>query len=64
MIISQGSDIAAGTAAALAAGSIAFKEKGDTAYSDQLLSAAKSLYAFAKAHRYKSIYIYSFFMTV
>ncbi|KAI8767229.1 endoglucanase E-4 [Biomphalaria glabrata] len=47
----KGSDIAAGTAAALAAGSIAFKEKGDTAYSDQLLSAAKSLYAFAKAHR-------------
>ncbi|KAH9505671.1 hypothetical protein Btru_055470 [Bulinus truncatus] len=45
------SDIAAGTAAALAAGSIVFKGKGDTAYSNKLLSAAKSLYAFAKSHR-------------
>ncbi|KAH9505665.1 hypothetical protein Btru_055449 [Bulinus truncatus] len=48
----KGSDIAAGTAAALAAGSIVFKGKGDTAYSDQLLNAAKSLYAFAKSHRF------------
>ncbi|KAI8767218.1 FMRFamide [Biomphalaria glabrata] len=47
----KGSDIAAGTAAALAAGSIAFKDKGDAAYSNQLLSAAESLYAFAKANR-------------
>ncbi|XP_059173971.1 endoglucanase E-4-like [Physella acuta] len=47
----KGSDIAAETAAALAAGSIAFKTKGDTAYSSQLLAAAESLYAFAKANR-------------
>ncbi|XP_059173976.1 endoglucanase E-4-like [Physella acuta] len=47
----KGSDIAAETAAALAAGSIVFKAKGDTAYSTQLLTAAQSLYAFAKANR-------------
>ncbi|XP_059173960.1 endoglucanase E-4-like [Physella acuta] len=47
----KGSDIAGGTAAALAAGAIAFKDKGDTAYSNQLLTAAQSLYAFAKANR-------------
>ncbi|KAI8767426.1 endoglucanase E-4 [Biomphalaria glabrata] len=47
----NGSDIAAETAAALAAGSIAFKENGDAAYSTQLLTAAESLYSFAKTHR-------------
>ncbi|KAK6970552.1 endoglucanase A-like isoform X2 [Biomphalaria glabrata] len=47
----KGSDISGGVAAALAAGAIAFKDKGDTAYSSQLLSAAESLYAFAKANR-------------
>ncbi|XP_059173975.1 endoglucanase E-4-like [Physella acuta] len=47
----KGSDIAAETAAALAAGSIVFKTKGDTTYSSQLLAAAQSLYSFAKANR-------------
>ncbi|CAL1532027.1 unnamed protein product [Lymnaea stagnalis] len=47
----KGSDQAAGTAAALAAGSIAFKTKGDTAYATSLLDAAKTLYTFAKANR-------------
>uniref|UniRef100_A0A2C9KFJ4 Endoglucanase n=1 Tax=Biomphalaria glabrata TaxID=6526 RepID=A0A2C9KFJ4_BIOGL len=47
----RGSDVAAGTAAALAAGSIVFKEKGDTVYSNQLLSAAQSLYTYAKTYR-------------
>lgn len=47
-----GSDVAGETAAAMAAGSIAFKSK-DSAYSIQLLTASKSLYAFAKAHRGK-----------
>ncbi|XP_035827303.1 endoglucanase 20-like [Aplysia californica] len=46
-----GSDIAGETAAALAAGSIAFRSKGDSGYADRLLGAAKSLYAFAKSHR-------------
>jgi len=45
---SHGSDIAGGTAAAMAAGSIAFKDKGDTAYATQLLTAAESLYSFGK----------------
>ncbi|XP_025084443.1 LOW QUALITY PROTEIN: uncharacterized protein LOC112558290 [Pomacea canaliculata] len=43
-------DIAAEWAACMAAGSILFKEKGDTSYAAQLLTAAESLYAFAKAH--------------
>ncbi|KAH9524325.1 hypothetical protein Btru_054153 [Bulinus truncatus] len=47
----NGSDIAAETAAALAVGSIAFKDKGDLVYSTQLLTAAESLYSFAKSHR-------------
>ncbi|KAK0059958.1 endoglucanase E-4 [Biomphalaria pfeifferi] len=46
----RGSDVAAGTAAALAAGSIVFKEKGDTVYANQLLSAAQSLYTYAKTY--------------
>ncbi|KAK3784996.1 hypothetical protein RRG08_037948 [Elysia crispata] len=48
---SKGSDIAGETAAALAAGAIAFKDKGDNSYSTQLLAAAESLYSFAKANR-------------
>jgi len=48
---SPGSDIAGGTAAALAAGSIAFKDKGDTAYATELLTAAESLYSFGKNNR-------------
>uniref|UniRef100_A0A2C9JXZ5 Endoglucanase n=1 Tax=Biomphalaria glabrata TaxID=6526 RepID=A0A2C9JXZ5_BIOGL len=47
----KGSDIAAGTAAALAAGSIVFLDNGDTDYSQELLTAAESLYSFAKANR-------------
>ncbi|BFZ06316.1 hypothetical protein BsWGS_09355 [Bradybaena similaris] len=47
----HGSDIAGGTAAALATGAIAFKDKGDASYANQLLNAAKSLYTFAKSHR-------------
>uniref|UniRef100_A0A2C9JEE4 Endoglucanase n=1 Tax=Biomphalaria glabrata TaxID=6526 RepID=A0A2C9JEE4_BIOGL len=46
-----GSDIAGGTAAALAAGAIAFKAKGDNDYSNTLLTAAESLYSFAKTYR-------------
>ncbi|ESO83674.1 hypothetical protein LOTGIDRAFT_197134 [Lottia gigantea] len=45
-----GSDVAGGTAAALAAGSIAFKSK-DHGYSSKLLNSAKSLYQFAKNHK-------------
>jgi endoglucanase len=50
----KGSDIAGGTAAALATGAIVYKDKGDTVYANQLLRAAKSLYDFAKSHRYDS----------
>jgi endoglucanase len=46
-----GSDIAAGTASALAVGSIVFKDKGDSAYASQLLDAAKGVYTLAKNHR-------------
>ncbi|XP_059173955.1 endoglucanase 4-like isoform X2 [Physella acuta] len=49
-----GSDVTAGTAAALAVGSLVFKDKGDTAYSTQLLTAAESLYKFA--NDYKGLY--------
>ncbi|KAK6177036.1 hypothetical protein SNE40_015224 [Patella caerulea] len=45
-----GSDVAGETAAALAAGSIAFKSH-DHGYSGKLLTAAKSLYTFAKSHK-------------
>lgn len=51
IFVLQGSDIAAGTAAALAAGAIAYKTKGDDDYSKTLLTAAESLYAFAKNYR-------------
>ncbi|ESO91445.1 hypothetical protein LOTGIDRAFT_105466 [Lottia gigantea] len=44
-----GSDVAGETAAAMAAGSIAFKKR-DHAYSTKLLTAAKSLYVFAKTY--------------
>ncbi|GFO36046.1 endoglucanase [Plakobranchus ocellatus] len=47
----DGSDIAAETAAAMAAGSIAFKDKGEINYSSQLLNAAISLFEFAKDNR-------------
>ncbi|ESO99345.1 hypothetical protein LOTGIDRAFT_158430 [Lottia gigantea] len=46
---SPGSDVAMETAAAMAAGSIAFQTK-DSAYSATLLTHAKQLYTFAKAH--------------
>nr|KAI8728241.1 endoglucanase A-like [Biomphalaria glabrata] len=46
-----GSDVAGETAAVLAIGSIVFKDKGDQAYSNQLLTAAESLYKFANEHR-------------
>ncbi|GFO24172.1 endoglucanase [Plakobranchus ocellatus] len=47
----KGSDIAAETAAALAAGALAYEDKGDELYSIRLLTAAESLYAFAKTNR-------------
>ncbi|GFS26736.1 endoglucanase [Elysia marginata] len=45
-----GADIAGGTAAAMAAGSVAYKDK-DRAYANLLLKRAKSLYSFAKRYR-------------
>ena len=47
-----GSDVAAETAAALAAGAIAFR-KSDPSYSQQLLSHAKGLFEFAFKYRAK-----------
>merc|ERR1712137_286406 len=48
----KGSDVAAATASALAAGSMVFKDIcGDNAYATKLLTAAKSLYTFAKGNR-------------
>ncbi|XP_067659684.1 uncharacterized protein [Haliotis asinina] len=47
-----GSDVAGQMAAAMAAGAIAFETK-DKVYSTKLLTAAKSLYEFAKAHQGK-----------
>ncbi|KAK7093973.1 endoglucanase E-4-like [Littorina saxatilis] len=46
----KGSDVAAETAAAMAAGSLAFKAH-DGGYAGKLLHAAESLYDFAKSHR-------------
>ncbi|KAK0059959.1 endoglucanase A [Biomphalaria pfeifferi] len=46
-----GSDVAGATAAALAAGYLVFHDKGDVAYSNQLLSKAKTLYKFATDYR-------------
>ncbi|BFZ22607.1 hypothetical protein BsWGS_25646 [Bradybaena similaris] len=48
---SPASDIAGETAAALALGAITFKAKGEATYGTQLLTAAESLYAFAKSSR-------------
>lgn len=47
-----GSDVVAETAAALAAGSIAFR-KSNSSYSQQLLSHAKGLFEFAFKYRAK-----------
>ncbi|XP_076451392.1 endoglucanase E-4-like [Babylonia areolata] len=44
------SDVAGEWAAAMAAASLVFRDKGDTAYADKLLTAAKSLFEFAKAN--------------
>ncbi|CAG5114570.1 unnamed protein product [Candidula unifasciata] len=52
---SPGSDVAGETAAALALGAITFKDKGDTTYATQLLTAAESLYAFAKSSRFVAL---------
>ncbi|GFS19131.1 endoglucanase [Elysia marginata] len=47
----KGSDVAAETAAAMAVGALAFQDKGEQAYSAQLLQSAESLYSFAKNNR-------------
>ncbi|KAK7481398.1 hypothetical protein BaRGS_00027354 [Batillaria attramentaria] len=46
-----GSDVAGETVAALAAGAIVFREKGDMDYAAELLEAAESLYTFAEDNR-------------
>lgn len=46
-----GSDLAGETAAALAATSILFRNEGDTAYADTLLTHAEQLYTFADTYR-------------
>jgi endoglucanase len=48
-----GSDVAGGSAAALAAASILFRRSGDSAYADQLLRSALALYQFADTYRGK-----------
>jgi len=48
-----GSDLAAGTSAALAAASMLFRQQGDMAYAERLLQHARSLYAFADTYRGK-----------
>ncbi|MEB3316952.1 MAG: glycoside hydrolase family 9 protein [Cyanobacteriota bacterium] len=48
-----GSDVAGGSAAALAAASLLFRRNGDGAYADQLLSSAVALYTFAETYRGK-----------
>jgi len=48
---SPGSDLAGETAAALAAASIYFNRRGDTAYANTLLTHARSLFDFADNHR-------------
>ncbi|KAK3105202.1 hypothetical protein FSP39_019643 [Pinctada imbricata] len=45
-----GSDVCGQTAAAMAAGAVAFKTK-DAGFSQKLVASAKTLYEFAKAHR-------------
>ncbi|PVD36896.1 hypothetical protein C0Q70_03887 [Pomacea canaliculata] len=47
----DGSDVAADYAAALAAGSIVFREKGDVQYARELLLTAESIYDFAVNNR-------------
>ncbi|KAH3741117.1 endoglucanase E-4-like [Dreissena polymorpha] len=50
----HGSDVAGGTAAAMASGYLVFKNIcGDTNFASNLLEAAKGLYTFAKAYRGK-----------
>jgi len=48
-----GSDVTAGSAAALASASILFRENGSIAYADELLRHAQSLYRFADTYRGK-----------
>ena len=48
-----GSELAGETAAAMAASSILFRQSGDTAYADLLLSKAEKLYDFADSYRGK-----------
>ncbi|MBL8212407.1 MAG: glycoside hydrolase family 9 protein [Bryobacterales bacterium] len=48
-----GSDLAGETAAALAAASLVFRANGDTAYADQLLARARTVYQFADTYRGK-----------
>lgn len=48
-----GSDVAAASAAALAASSVLFRAHGDVAYADELLSNAQSLFDFAEQHQGK-----------
>lgn len=48
-----GSDVAGGSAAAMAAASILFRRSGDLAYADKLLTSAIALYQFADTYRGK-----------
>lgn len=48
-----GSDVAGGSAAAMAAASILFRRNGEVAYADKLLSSAMALYQFADTYRGK-----------
>ncbi len=48
-----GSDVAGQTAAAMASASILFRQNGDVAYADQLLTNAEALYDFADTYRGK-----------
>jgi endoglucanase len=48
-----GSDVAAGSAAAMAAASILFRRSGEIAYADKLLASAMALYQFADTYRGK-----------
>ena len=48
-----GSDVAAASAAAMAAASVLFQDNGDRAYSKKLYQNAKSLFTFAKRYRGK-----------
>ncbi|KAL5845276.1 hypothetical protein ACOSQ4_011234 [Xanthoceras sorbifolium] len=48
---SPGADVAAETAAALAAASLVFKKSGDASYSEELLKHSKQLFSFADKYR-------------